>query len=86
MSYLALFLLALAALSAMAGRWTRLHPFLIALIAGIPGGFFGFLIAGLSLSPAALPVGAIAFVITAAVGALGAFFGWLRRTYLQKDS
>ena len=85
MSLVALFLLAISALSAVAGRWTRLHPLAIALLAGVPGGLVGFLIAGLTLSPAALPVGAIAFVITAVAGALGAFLGWLRRTHLQKD-
>lgn len=82
--FVAAALLTTALLGAGVARWTRLHPLLVGVVAGIPAGLLGFVIAAGAMSPAAIGFGAIVWLIAAATGAFGAFVGWLRRKNMER--
>ena len=85
MAAVAALLVAVGLIAACLGRWTRVHPLLIAALGGVPGGLVGLVLPGETPHREDWAFAAIVYVVTAVAAALGAFAGWLRRTNLERN-
>ena len=73
-------------IAASLARWTRFHPVAIAALGGVPGSVIGVTLSGEAMRRETWMFAVIVYVVTTTPAALGAFLGWLRRDYVERNA
>ncbi len=81
-----LILILVVLVATVLGRWTRLHPLVIAgMTAVLPGALAMLVMAGMFADGSAMMfAGLAAYGIAGGVAGFGAFMGWLRRRHVER--